>query len=187
MADAEISGISGAKVSGAVASSSALAANPADCSAGQYATTIAANGDLTCAQVAFSQVSGTVTNGNRELLQRGGRVRREHVGVDVERERGADVHAARVLEPHRLRVDRSRRDRRLRSSGERRRDRNRREHDRDEDAPLVLERDDLEAPLRQRDPDLLVRHRSELRRKRIGERRRGLDRSHRRRRLLPKS
>lgn len=63
VADAEISGVSGAKVSGAVSSSSALAANPADCTAGQYATTIAANGDLTCAQVAFSQVSGTVTNG----------------------------------------------------------------------------------------------------------------------------
>lgn len=35
--------------------------NPADCTAGQYATTIAANGDLTCAQVAYSQVSGTPT------------------------------------------------------------------------------------------------------------------------------
>jgi hypothetical protein len=40
----------------------ALAANPADCSANQYATTIAANGDLTCAQVTTAQLSGTITN-----------------------------------------------------------------------------------------------------------------------------
>jgi len=40
---------------------SALAANPTDCGAGQYATTIAANGNLTCAQVAYGQVSGTPT------------------------------------------------------------------------------------------------------------------------------
>jgi hypothetical protein len=39
----------------------ALAANPADCSANQYANAIAANGALTCAQVAYSQVSGTPT------------------------------------------------------------------------------------------------------------------------------
>ncbi len=40
----------------------ALAANPADCSANQFATTIAANGALTCAQPAFSNLSGTATN-----------------------------------------------------------------------------------------------------------------------------
>jgi hypothetical protein len=51
-----------AALTGNASTSSALAANPADCSAGQYATTIAANGDLTCAQVATSQLSGTVTN-----------------------------------------------------------------------------------------------------------------------------
>lgn len=39
----------------------AFEANPSDCSAGQYATTIAANGNLTCAQVAYSQLSGTPT------------------------------------------------------------------------------------------------------------------------------
>ncbi|HUS19678.1 MAG TPA: hypothetical protein VMZ25_08505 [Terriglobales bacterium] len=48
-----------------------LAANPADCAAGQYATTIAANGDLTCAAVAFSQLSGTsniaVNNANNNF------------------------------------------------------------------------------------------------------------------------
>lgn len=68
VADAEIAAVAGAKVTGSVANATlaaaatALAANPADCSAGQYATTIAANGDLTCAQVATSQLSGTVTN-----------------------------------------------------------------------------------------------------------------------------
>jgi hypothetical protein len=61
IADAEIAAVSGAKVSGAVATATALAANPTDCSAGQYATTIAASGNLTCAQVAYSQLSGTPT------------------------------------------------------------------------------------------------------------------------------
>lgn len=51
-----------AAVSGAVATATALAANPADCSAGQYATTIAASGALTCAQVAFSDLSGSATD-----------------------------------------------------------------------------------------------------------------------------
>lgn len=41
--------------------------NPADCSAGQYATTIAANGNLTCAQVAYSQVSSTPTLYNQTI------------------------------------------------------------------------------------------------------------------------
>lgn len=59
--DAEIAAVSGGKVSGAVATAAALASNPVDCSAGQYATAIAASGNLTCAQVAYSQVSGTPT------------------------------------------------------------------------------------------------------------------------------
>lgn len=45
-----------------VSTATALAANPTDCSANQYATTIAANGNLTCAQVTTAQLSGTVTN-----------------------------------------------------------------------------------------------------------------------------
>jgi len=36
----------------------AFATNPLDCSANQYATTIAANGNLTCAQVGYAQLSG---------------------------------------------------------------------------------------------------------------------------------
>jgi hypothetical protein len=47
-------------VTGNASTSTALAADPTDCSAGQYATTIAANGNLTCAQVATSQLSGTL-------------------------------------------------------------------------------------------------------------------------------
>ena len=43
-----------ALTSGNVATATALAANPADCSANNYATTIAANGNLTCAQVSLS-------------------------------------------------------------------------------------------------------------------------------------
>ena len=43
------------------AAATALAANPSDCGANQYATTIAASGALTCAQVAYAQVSGTPT------------------------------------------------------------------------------------------------------------------------------
>lgn len=58
VADAEIAAVSGSKVSGAVATATALASNPSDCSSGQYANAIAASGDLTCSQVAFSQVSG---------------------------------------------------------------------------------------------------------------------------------
>lgn len=40
----------------------ALAANPTDCAATQFATAIAANGNLTCAQPAFSDLSGAATD-----------------------------------------------------------------------------------------------------------------------------
>lgn len=56
-----------ALTNGNIATATALAANPADCSANNYATTIAANGDLTCAQVSLSAgVTGNlpVTNLN---------------------------------------------------------------------------------------------------------------------------
>jgi len=46
-----------ANTSGLAGTASALAANPTDCSANQYANTIAANGNLTCAQVAKTQLS----------------------------------------------------------------------------------------------------------------------------------
>jgi hypothetical protein len=62
VADGEIAGVSGSKVSGAVATATALAADPADCSAGQYATAIATSGALSCAQPAFSQLSGAATD-----------------------------------------------------------------------------------------------------------------------------
>jgi hypothetical protein len=47
---------------GAATTALALAGNPNDCSANQYATTIAASGDLSCAQVAFSELSGSATD-----------------------------------------------------------------------------------------------------------------------------
>lgn len=49
----------GSDITSAVATASALAANPTDCSVGQYATTIDAGGNLTCATVAYGQLSGT--------------------------------------------------------------------------------------------------------------------------------
>src|SRR5262245_11649216 len=47
----------------AASTATALAANPTDCSANQYATTIAASGNLTCAQVDFTQLSGSIAAG----------------------------------------------------------------------------------------------------------------------------
>lgn len=44
-------------VTGNASTASALASNPADCDTNQYATTIAANGDLSCAQVTDAQLS----------------------------------------------------------------------------------------------------------------------------------
>jgi hypothetical protein len=50
-------------ISGNANTASAFFANPDDCTPGLYATTIAANGNLTCAQVAYSQISGTPSAG----------------------------------------------------------------------------------------------------------------------------
>lgn len=46
-----------AALTGNASTATALAANPSDCGAGNMATTIAANGDLTCAQVADAYVA----------------------------------------------------------------------------------------------------------------------------------
>jgi hypothetical protein len=43
-------------ITGNASTATALASDPADCSAGQYATTIAASGALTCAQVSYAQL-----------------------------------------------------------------------------------------------------------------------------------
>lgn len=48
-------------VTGNASTASALAANPADCTGGQFATAIAANGDLTCSTPSGS-ISGLTTN-----------------------------------------------------------------------------------------------------------------------------
>lgn len=58
---------SGLSIGGNAATSTAFASNPSDCSANNYATTIAANGNLTCSQVSLSAgVTGNlpVTNLN---------------------------------------------------------------------------------------------------------------------------
>jgi hypothetical protein len=46
---------------GSAATASALAATPAQCSSGQYSTGVTATGTANCAQVAYSQLSGTPT------------------------------------------------------------------------------------------------------------------------------
>jgi len=46
---------------GNIDTATALAANPADCSANQFATTIAANGNLTCAALTDAAVPNTIT------------------------------------------------------------------------------------------------------------------------------
>lgn len=56
---------------GNATTATSLSANPTDCTAGQYATTIAANGDLTCAQVAYSQIGSTPTLGTAAALNVG--------------------------------------------------------------------------------------------------------------------
>lgn len=54
-----------ATVTGNASTATALAANPADCGAGTKATTIAANGDLTCSAVSLTaDVSGTLPVAN---------------------------------------------------------------------------------------------------------------------------
>jgi len=50
-----------ANTSGNAATATALAAVPTGCSANQYADAIAASGNLSCSQVAYSQLSGTPT------------------------------------------------------------------------------------------------------------------------------
>ncbi|MEO6119088.1 MAG: hypothetical protein ABIP12_00245, partial [Terriglobales bacterium] len=52
-----ITALAGSKISGNISgSAAALTNNPADCAAGQYATTIAANGNLTCASIQASEL-----------------------------------------------------------------------------------------------------------------------------------
>ena len=48
-------------VTGNADTASALAANPTDCASDTYATTIAANGNLTCASITDASLSANVT------------------------------------------------------------------------------------------------------------------------------
>jgi hypothetical protein len=59
--DADVTSITGGKVSSAVATATALAADPADCAANAYAQSIVASGALTCKQVAYGEVTGAPT------------------------------------------------------------------------------------------------------------------------------
>lgn len=52
-------GFSG-NLTGNASTATALAANPADCASGQYANSIAANGDLTCSSVQTSEITGSI-------------------------------------------------------------------------------------------------------------------------------
>ena len=61
LGSADVTGsLPGGNVSGAVATATALANNPTDCGADQYATSIAANGNLTCGGITGGQVTGAV-------------------------------------------------------------------------------------------------------------------------------
>ena len=51
-------------VSGNAGTATALAANPTDCSANQFANAIAANGNLTCAALTDSDVPDSITVSN---------------------------------------------------------------------------------------------------------------------------
>jgi len=58
---ADLPGSITSSTSGNAATASALAANPADCVANNFAISIDAGGNLTCAQVTYGQVTGTPT------------------------------------------------------------------------------------------------------------------------------
>lgn len=55
-------------LSGNASTATALAANPTDCTSNQYATTIAANGNLTCATVNYNQLGGVLPNPSSSTL-----------------------------------------------------------------------------------------------------------------------
>lgn len=68
----------------APATVAALSANPTDCSANQFATTIAANGDLTCAALADADIPDTITASNYLPLAGGtltGQVLADNLGI----------------------------------------------------------------------------------------------------------
>jgi hypothetical protein len=93
--DAEIAAVSGAKVSGAVATATALAANPTACTAGQYVSDIAADGALTCGTPAGTYVlpdaTSSVTGGVRLTGDLGGTATSPTVVDDSHAHTGATI------------------------------------------------------------------------------------------------
>lgn len=72
-------------VSGNAGTATALTANPVDCSANQFANTIAANGNLTCAAIADADVPDTITVSNYLPLAGGtltGLVTTDNLGIE---------------------------------------------------------------------------------------------------------
>lgn len=59
-------------VTGNADSATALASNPTDCLSDTYATTIAANGNLTCAAITNASTTATATNSNSTIVLRDG-------------------------------------------------------------------------------------------------------------------
>jgi hypothetical protein len=72
--DIEIDSVSGAKVSSAVATATALAADPADCSGNNWSRGINASGTAQCVQPAFSNLSGAATDAQLPATIAGTRV-----------------------------------------------------------------------------------------------------------------
>lgn len=65
----------------------ALTSNPTDCSANQFATTIAANGNLTCASIVDADVPDTITASNYLLLTGGtltGLLTTDNLGIEFD-------------------------------------------------------------------------------------------------------
>ena len=85
-------------LTGNASTATALAANPTDCSAGQYASAIAANGNLTCSAVGGTQLTGVVpvANGgtNSSITLNNNRVMQSSGGAVVE---AAAITASRAL------------------------------------------------------------------------------------------
>jgi hypothetical protein len=74
-------------ITGNAGTATALAANPTDCGSNQFATTIAANGDLTCAAITDADVPNTITVSNYLPLAGGtmtGQLVTDNLGIEFD-------------------------------------------------------------------------------------------------------